>query len=436
MADDPGSQRAGWRDVKDLIATGVTAGSRSVAKSQRGLIRRIADEVGRVTGRADALAALGDAVWLPFALSHAQVRLVTQLTSRALDVADELVPTGASTAQAVPLRSDVTQTRAWAWDGFLGLVNGLVGDHLARVANPLALAMTLRVGDTLCDGAEAAAWLAARDVAPRHVVVFVHGLTATEWSWAWDAEAVHGTPDATYATLLLDEPAEVAVYVRYNTGRHISDNGQRLSQLLGVALAPLLANGDVEISLVGHSMGGLVARSAAHYGDRDRAAWVSALRRIVTLGTPHQGAPLEQLGHVAARVLGAIGLPGTQVPADIIDARSAGIQDLRRGAVVEEDWQGRGDARGPSAARWLPGVAYHRVAGTVAADPASAAGRVVGDTMVQPRSALALDANRHGERPQGEVVTLGGVPHVALANHPAVLPHLRRWLKRPASATP
>ncbi len=52
-----------------------------------------------------------------------------------------------------------------------------------------------------------------------------------------------------------------------------------------------------EIALVGHSMGGLVARSACHLGAVRGDRWTRLVRQTVTLGSPHMGAPLEQLVH-------------------------------------------------------------------------------------------------------------------------------------------
>jgi triacylglycerol esterase/lipase EstA (alpha/beta hydrolase family) len=67
-------------------------------------------------------------------------------------------------------------------------------------------------------------------------------------------------------------PGFTPVYLRYNTGLHISHNGQTLAELLNRlhVLWPAAAEEPLkETVLVGHSMGGLVAR-ACHYGLQQR----------------------------------------------------------------------------------------------------------------------------------------------------------------------
>ena len=39
---------------------------------------------------------------------------------------------------------------------------------------------------------------------------------------------------------------------------------------------------------------------------QDGAAWVPHVRHVVSLGTPHMGAPLEQAAHVASAALRAL----------------------------------------------------------------------------------------------------------------------------------
>jgi pimeloyl-ACP methyl ester carboxylesterase len=61
--------------------------------------------------------------------------------------------------------------------------------------------------------------------------------------------------------------------------------------------AAIAASGAREVDVVGHSLGGLVASYLLKRLDRGRR-----VRRVVTLGTPHMGAPLAWLG--AAATLG------------------------------------------------------------------------------------------------------------------------------------
>lgn len=417
-----------WIGAKNLVADGVEHGSRVLERSQRSVAQRVFALLGSVTGQDRQAERYGDAIWYVLATAHRNVRLVSRMTSLAVDAVHQLAEPSLHNCDEpevpVPLRSDVTGDAPWIWDTFLATVNGVIGDHLVATNNPLAIPMTLRLGDAYVqpDGPELAAALAPE---PRRLCVLVHGLCATEWSWAWDAEAQQGAADINYGTLLAAEHGLVPLHVRYNAGRHISDNGRELADLLQVVVAssPHEIN---EISFLGHSMGGLVAQSAAYYGRQAGHSWVDRLKVVISLASPHDGAPLEKLGNIATSLMGAVDTPGTRVPAEVIDARSAGIKDLRRGRVIEEDWRSVPGAKPPS--RWIDGVSYHRVVATLAADPESALGRLVGDAMVRPESAAA-SAAEHGmsERP-GEVAVVGGISHVGLSNHPRVYGHIRRWL--------
>jgi pimeloyl-ACP methyl ester carboxylesterase len=217
--------------------------------------------------------------------------------------------------------------------------------------------------------------------------------------------------------------------VRYNSGRHISHNGRRLAALLTelVAAYPLPID---ELVLIGHSMGGLVARSAAHYGQVHGALWVPLLKRIVCLGTPHQGAPLEQVVNGLASLLAVVPTPGTLAPAAVLNSRSAGLKDLRFGYTVDEEWQGRApDAFRQNQRRTLPpvaGVDYIFVGASVARDPDRLIGRTLGDYFVPPSSATRPG---HLASHRGRAHILGNLHHLRLLNHPDVYAILRHALE-------
>lgn len=238
----------------------------------------------------------------------------------------------------------------------LGALNGLIGDELHAAGSPLAIDMH-----------------AARVGAPQpDVLVWVHGLGETDLAWGHD-----------------DLPGWQSIHLRYNTGRSIADNG--------ASLGALLAQLDAErIALVGHSMGGLVARSACAQG----GDWTARVSHTISLGTPHDGAPLEQLVHRLAAVLEHA--PETRPFARFLGRRSAGIRDLRRGV------------RDPL----LPGARHGFVAATVTATDTHIVGRLLGDALVLTGSA----------RGDGDVLDLGGTHHLALLRHPDVRAQLQRWL--------
>src|SRR5207247_2473733 len=127
------------------------------------------------------------------------------------------------------------------------------------------------------------------------VVVFLHGLMETEFAWSLGGAE-------TYGARLGRDLGCTPVFVRYNSGRHVSENGRSLDELLEALVAAWPVE-VAELALVGHSMGGLVARSAGHQAGERRAEWVDRVRHVVSLGTPHMGAPLAQAVHYASAAL-------------------------------------------------------------------------------------------------------------------------------------
>src|SRR5207302_9016336 len=94
------------------------------------------------------------------------------------------------------------------------------------------------------------------------IAVWVHGLCETDASWRLGALDHHQDPRSTHGRRLYDECGLTPVYLRYNTGRHISTNGRELDRLLTdlVDTWPTPIN---RLTVIGHSMGGLVIRPAA-----------------------------------------------------------------------------------------------------------------------------------------------------------------------------
>jgi PGAP1-like protein len=167
------------------------------------------------------------------------------------------------------------------------------------------------------------------------IAVFVHGLCET--GDAWRVLPLGGKPGRpAYGDRLRDELGLTPVYLNYNTGLRISDNGRRLAELLdeleGDWPVPV-----EEITLVAHSMGGLVARSACHHAVAAELSWSRAVWHVFCLGTPHLGADLEKGANALGWALGR--LPETRALSEVLNARSAGIKDLRYGSCIEDDWR-------------------------------------------------------------------------------------------------
>ncbi len=309
----------------------------------------------------------------------------------------------------------------------VGALNGVLGDRLHDRDSPLAVPMTMRAADrdvplTLEGLAEA-----VPDAAPR-VAVFLHGLCETEHSWKLGTAQADGPPLPTYAERLQADLGLTPVVLRYNTGRRISDNGRQLDRLLHelVAQWPVPVR---ELVLVGHSMGGLVIRSACHEAHGAQRPWRQLLTHVVMLGTPHLGAPLEQQVNQATRIMRR--LPEAIPVAAVLDARSAGIRDLRFGAITDRDWDGHAPDHTEDPCGDVPlldGVRHCTVSATLTGRHDGPAGRLFGDLLVTHSSATGAGRRRRIAFSAQDTVHLGGVSHFALLNHPQVYEQLRAWL--------
>jgi pimeloyl-ACP methyl ester carboxylesterase len=312
----------------------------------------------------------------------------------------------------------------------IAALNGLIGDQLESSGSDLHEPTSVRVnGDAVAIRADALR-ATFTDASPR-IVVFLHGLMETEFSWRWGSAHPHDTYGARLAADLGCTP----LYLRYNSGLHISENGRSIASLLE-RLEQAWPVGVREIALVGHSMGGLVARSACYQAAEDGHGWVRHVRHVVSLGTPHMGAPLEQGVHFASAALHA--LPETRMFGTFLRRRSAGIRDLRQGSLVDEDWRDLDpDALRAAACREIPlldGATHCFVSATITRSPRHPVGRLLGDVLVLVPSASGKARARQipFEREYGAHVA--PAHHFALLNHPEVYQHLRRWLEPPRPA--
>ena len=292
-------------------------------------------------------------------------------------------------------------------------LNGVMGDTLAESGNPLAVQMGL-----FAEGAPMDVSPAALAELPARVCLFIHGLACDEQSWqrrteAWATSAWaddNRLPD--YGALLRQELGIRPVYLRYNTGLAIDHNAAQLAVLM--ARLSVAAPQVREWTLVGHSMGGLVARAALEAARADGQAWAARVPMLVCLGSPHQGAPLEQLGHLTSK---ALSMTATTKPlARIADARSQGIKDLRHGL--------KGGRRSKTAASPL---ALRLVAGTLGDEGDAAMGSLIG-SLLGDGLVMSSSASDTGLTGDVQRVELQGLSHMALLNHPRVYAVLRGWL--------
>jgi pimeloyl-ACP methyl ester carboxylesterase len=311
----------------------------------------------------------------------------------------------------------------------LGALNGAIGDTLVTRNRELALELAVRSRGrpVVTDSPGLAA--AFPEAGPK-LAVFLHGLCETENAWRL------GYPRSrSYGSRLRDELGYTPVYVRYNSGLHVSDNGRRLAEVLEHVVRGWPVEVE-EIALVGHSMGGLVARSACHYGAGAKSSWTDRVRHVLCLGTPHLGAPLERAANAAGWTLGR--LPETQAFAEVVNGRSAGIKDLRYGACLEDDWCDCDPDEFLSDRchefPFLSTATYYFVGATLARNADSPFGRIVGDLLVQFASASGSGPRRRIPFEADCGCHVGGVNHIQLLNHPAVYERLHAWLSSPRRA--
>lgn len=292
-------------------------------------------------------------------------------------------------------------------------LNGLVGDRLADEGSPLAIAMKVR-RDGRDVPTEASALAEAYPEATGRIVVFLHGLAENESYFDLHRDRV----GSTYPELLASM-GWTPVMLRANSGLPLRANGIELAALLRdlVATWPVPVT---RIALVGHSMGGLIMRAScavlAHDADTGAGGtqsghWSRLVSDVVTLGTPHRGAPIAVgVGH-GSRLLAR--LPETSALGRILDHRSIGIADLVEGLGEEV----------PA----LPHARYRLVAATLTGSARHPVGHLVGDLLVRVPSA-------HGRRgaselfPEGEVVHVPRTDHFGLLNHSEVHTRMRDWL--------
>ena len=406
----PASGRSG--DVRGVgrLAVSAVTGVTDIVENIHGSIVRLSPIFGR--GRR---APLGGIPGLVYRSIHG----VTRIVGFGLDTALAPGTIRHESAPSSPRR-----------DALIAVLNGVVGDHLAATDNPLAIGMSFRRDGqplSLNRGELAAAFSPAGG----RLVVLLHGLCRDDRGWH------RGGHD--HGASLARDLGYTPVYLHYNSGRHISTNGRECSRLMERLLEEW-PEPVQELVIVGHSMGGLVARSACHYGKLAGHRWPSRLKKMVFLGTPHHGSPLERAGHWADVLLGLS--PYTAPLTKLGAIRSAGVKDLRHGSLLDEDWRGRcgEDSRDPRRFVPLPPrVKCFAIAASKRPDPGDTRKRLTGDGLVPVTSALG---QHHEESlalpiPRARKCVFYGLKHLDLLGSREVYDQIRQWLAEgeKASAT-
>lgn len=414
-------------DAAAVVVAAAGALDEAVVRTVRDVHAGIAARVFRLTPGSRPVQVVHDAV------SSRVYRAVSAgLRAAATGGAALLSATGRGEAW---LDGDPARSTAWS------IAHGVLGE---RLDTGLHLPVRVRVAGRDVAPTPDDLVAAFPDARPR-VAVFLHGLTESERSW--DApRGRRGSDEAPPAdTVVLpdvvDELGWTPVRLRYGTGGAIGANGIETAQLLDALCAAWPADVD-ELALIGHSMGGLVFRSAIAHGQREGHAWVDRVEHTVNLGTPHLGSWLERVasrGTYAARNSRlSPHLPELAAVGRIIDLRARGIKDLRYGALDDDSWgdgvfdDGVGDLDRPlppptTDTPLLDGAVHHLVAGRLRPSPSHPLTKLFGDLLVHPASALGDDGRRQLHGAQVEELTVDA-DHFAMMRHPRVADHLRTWL--------
>jgi pimeloyl-ACP methyl ester carboxylesterase len=389
----------------------------------RGASRIVVDAIAGITGLVEAMhtniaktptrlagAFVGGAVNGTTSVVYKSICGVIRAVGEGVDLALGAVAPGLGHIESAGARESV-----------IAALNGVLGDYLAETGNPLAVTMHLRRDGKPLDLTREG--LAAQIQVPSSkVLVLVHGLCRNDRGWQRDGHD-HGAE-------LARDLAYTAAYLHYNTGLHVSTNGRAFAQ----TLEELVASWPVplkEVSILAHSMGGLVARSAYHYASVAGHAWPRKLRKLVFLSTPHHGAPLERAGHWLNLLLETT--PYTAPFALLGKVRSAGITDLRHGYVLEEDWKGHDRfANRCESCRTLPlprRVKCYTIAATIGHAPSPRRDQLIGDGLVPVASALGehSDSRRRLAFPRSRQWTATGTSHVGLLRSGQVYERIRGW---------
>lgn len=396
----------GWRGLASLVRDAVDATTDLVAVGHASVhrsVQRGADQAGLGA----PVRPVREAVHLGTRGTLASVKAVNHLVGLLVEsTLDATVPVRPDTPP-VPLRSDAVGSSAWLADAAVAALNASVGDHLAATGNPLDVGLHLRHEDRYLTD----------EVLDQDALVLVHGLGTTEWCWSLDAEQTFGAPDVTLATQLAADLASEPVYARYNTGRRVARNGRELAEALERHLGEASS-----VVLVGHSMGGLVARAACRHAEQVGHRWLTRTRWVVSLGTPHKGAPLARFGERLTTGMDAVDLPASKVLAAILAGRSGGVRDLEHGDITGAPHATRPD---PNTVELVEGPRYAFLGTSLHTDPEHPTGRWIGDLLVQTHSATGpVELAHDGVDTQ----LLGGVPHHRIQADPRVLEALRLLL--------
>jgi len=400
------------------------AGPVVTARDLTGMGHLTMDAVTRTTDLVEALhQAIANVSIVRGAPENPRTKGITGLVYRSIHATTEALRALLDPLSAQVVARSGEPPTSPAREGLLAALNGVLGDHLESQNNVLCIPMRFRQdGEVL----NRQSLQQAVDRSRGELVVLVHGLCMSDLQWSRNGHD-HGAAIACHRSVS-------PIYLHYNTGRHISVNGRCFSELLDATVRDIETDGSgpVSLTIIGHSMGGLVARSACHHGETSGHVWPGRLRKMIFLGTPHHGSFLEKGGNYLDLLLDAN--PYSAPFSRLGKIRSSGITDLRHGFLVDEDWQGQdrfagsGDHRRPIP---LPReVASYAIAGSRGTEPTGLGDHLIGDGLVSLDSALGRhpDPRRDLAFPEAHQWVGSALNHLDLLDNPRVTETILKWL--------
>ncbi|MCX7554030.1 hypothetical protein OS175_09085 [Marinicella sp. S1101] len=243
-------------------------------------------------------------------LIYQSIRKTTQLSTHGVNLALQTF------APMLPFKVDDKKRTNW-----LSIMNGVIGDHLEQTDNPLAMDMSWHHRGQQLTPQQAAECC---NRTPGKVLFLIHGLCMNDLQWSRQGHN-HGQA-------LAAEHNITTIYLRYNSGLAVYQNGHQLAAMMAEFVQAL--TDDKSIDVLCHSMGGLVLRSAMHVASMAAEEWLNKINKVIFLGTPHQGAVLEKTGNLIDYLISIN--PYSAPFAKLGHTRSHGIKNLRHGTVTKD----------------------------------------------------------------------------------------------------
>lgn len=312
----------------------------------------------------------------------------------------------------------------------ISALNGVMGDQFQRKGSVMAIEMGYyhqnRRLELTTEQLEKLSPQASSKIA-----IFVHGLCSHEQLWCFPKEDESAEDRFSYGSLLLRELGYTPFYLRFNSGLRIADNGERFAALIEKLLQVYPTPVD-EIVLFGHSLGGLVIRSACHFGEGSASTWISKLNKAFYIGSPHLGTPWEDKTDHLYRQMAQSTHPLARTITQIYQSRSLAIRDLRYPHLVDEDRQ-RENPHRPTSLPWLTDTTHHFVSAKLMRNPDHPVNHYIGDGLV-PVSSAHGHQDAHELEPcipgaQRYSVVISGINHLRIAHSPQVYSHIKRWME-------